>query len=283
MSKLIYAQLRRLYRSWLFWAVWAAVAVIQTYLCIANRHLEDFYEWLLFNFTPYQCFISAGFCGLFIGTEHADGAMRNKLVVGHTRAAIYGANFVACALACVTFEATAHAITSLLGPLLIGTLGDPLTPLFFIACSLLVNIAFVALFTALSMVNSNKAGGVIVAFATAFALIFVTAQISDRLEEPETRQSGAVVVAEDGKLMIDPANVEDNPLYLPEGPARDALQFLCDFLPAGQTVALADFYGRYIRNIPSVAGHWYWPVCSVLFTLLATGAGVAAYKRKDLK
>ena len=283
MSKLIYAQLRRLCKSWLFWAVWAAVAAIQTYLCVANRHLADFYEWLLFNFTPYQCFISAGFCGLFIGTEHADGAMRNKLVVGHTRAAIYGANLVACALACVTFEATAHVITCTLGPALIGTLGDPLTPLFFIACSLLVNVAFVALFTALSMINSNKAGGVIVAFATAFALIFVTAQISDRLEEPETRQSSAVVVAEDGKLMIDPANVEDNPLYLPEGPARDALQFFCDFLPAGQTVALADFYGRYTRNIPRVAEHWYWPICSLLFAVCATGVGVALYKRKDLK
>ena len=285
MSKLIHAQLRRLFKVKLFWVIWAAVALIQTYLCVENRDLEDYFEWLLFNFTPYQCFISAGFCGLFIGTEHSDGAMRNKLIVGGTRAAVYGANLIVCALACVLFEATSYVIVCTLGPLLYGTLGDPLTPAFFILCSQLVNVAFVALFTALSMVNSNKAGGVIVAFAMAFALIFVTAQISDRLDEPEQLQNGPIVVTEDGVIMVDPSTRElyDNPLYVPEGPARDALQFFCDFLPAGQTVALANFYGRYYRVVPLISEHWHWPICSLLFALCVTGVGLAVYKRKDIK
>ena len=44
--------------------------------------------------------LASVFCSLFIGTEYSDGTIRNKVVVGQKRSAIYLSNLITWAWAC---------------------------------------------------------------------------------------------------------------------------------------------------------------------------------------
>ena len=283
MIKLVYAQLRRLKRSGLFWLALVGIAAISAYRCADNVQNADYFEWMLFEMSPYFSFLYAGFIGLFVGTEYSDGAMRNKLAVGHTRAAVYGANLFVSTLVSILFQVVMFAIIWAVGPLTMQTQLPAFTFAYYMLCGLLVCMAFAAVFTAVAMLCSNKAGATVLAFVVAFGLFFVSAQINDRLSEPETIQNGPIVFTEDGKIMIDPSEVYDNPLYIPEGPVRDALGTINSVLPSGQAVDLGLLYSKWRETTTTPADHWYWPLCSILFTVVVSAAGLAVYKRKDIK
>ena len=283
MGKLICAELLRLRKNRLFWALLAVIAAACTYACLMNRNPAPYYEWMVFEITSVLSFVGAAFVGLFNGTEYSDGTMRNKLVVGHTRMAIYGANLCVNAVACVAFQGTVFAVMGTLGPLFIGTLGQPVEIAFYMLCSLLVMAAFAALYTAIAMVSGRKAGAIVAAFGIAFALILISSGIWDRLAEPETLQNGPVVVHEDGTIGIDVTEISENPLYVPEGVVRDALTVINSSLPSGQMIALADLILLTRSPELDLAQHWYWPLGSTAFTLLVTAVGLTLFSRKDIK
>lgn len=283
MNKLIHATLLRLKKNWIFWVILDVLAICGILACAAKRSGGYQIEWVLFEMTPYMCFIAAGFIGLFVGTEYSDGTMRNKLAVGHTRTAVYGANLFVSTLVSILFQVVMFAIIWAVGPLTMQTQLPAFTFAYYMLCGLLVCMAFAAVFTAVAMLCSNKAGATVLAFVVAFALFFVSAQINDRLSEPETIQNGPIVLTEDGKIMIDPSEVIDNPLYIPEGPVRDALGTINSVLPSGQAVDLGLLYSKWRETTTTPADHWHWPLCSILFTVLVSAAGLAVYKRKDIK
>lgn len=109
---LLKANFSRLWRSASFWvavAVMAGVSVVE--LCVmlnARRQgipvpLENRYA----IFALMSGVVLSAFCSLFIGAEYSDGAIRNKISVGHSRAAVYLANLTVCAaagvLACLAY------------------------------------------------------------------------------------------------------------------------------------------------------------------------------------
>ena len=285
MSKLIYAGLMRLRRSWLFWLALVGIAAVSVYRCANDVHNAGYFEWMLFDDTVYFCFLYAAFIGLFVGTEYSDGTMRNKLAVGHTRAAVYGANLTVSALACVSFQLVMCAVMWIVGPVNIGMLDQPGVTVFYMLCALLVNVAFAAAFTAISMNCANKAGATVLAIGVAFLMFFVSAQIDDLLDQSEMTQVGPTIIEmmEDGSLRMEPPETKENPNYIPEGPLRDALSTINAFLPVGQTIGMMELYSLWRGVWPETIEHWYWPILSLLFAAAATAGGLAVYKRKDIK
>ena len=78
--------------------------------------IENYFsERFAFGQTVAVSIISAIFIGLFIGTEYSNGTMRNKLVIGHSRGAIYFSNLAVCIAAALLIHIVYVATTLVVG------------------------------------------------------------------------------------------------------------------------------------------------------------------------
>lgn len=234
-----------------------------------------------FEFMPFMGLAAAILTSLFIGSEYSDGTIRNKLVVGHSRMRIYLANLIVCSIACVlislAYIAGVFAVSSAKsGELLAGT-GIVVMCLI---CSLLVSVAFTSIMTMLAILNSNKAGNVVVSILLSLILLVSSSFVYQRLAEPEIYDN-YVSVNEAGI----PTHVEQlpNPQYI-DGTPRAVLEILNDLLPSGQAMQLADaFDAGGITNKDIETLPYRWLGHSILVIAFTSGFGIILFRKKEIR
>ena len=235
----------------------------------------------VFEFAPFMGLVAAVFISLFVGSEYSDGTIRNKLVVGHSRMQIYLANLIVCSIACVLISLAYAA-----GIIMVGSSkgGELLTETSIVSmcliCSVLVSIAFASIMTMLAMLNTNKAGNVVVSMILALVLLVSSSYIYQRLGEPEMYDN-YVSVNEVGV----PTQVEQlpNPLYI-DGTSRTVLEVVNDLFPSGQAMQLADaFDSEGITNKGIENDPYQWIGYSLLVILLTSGMGIALFRKKEIR
>lgn len=229
-----------------------------------ERSLDDYF----FVMAPYMGAIYAIFISLFLGTEHSDGTIRNKIIIGHTRTDIFLANYFCCLFSCLTI-AVVWLLACTPGIFTIGmfkmSIGELLAYFFVIVGFTMV---YCALFTGLNMINTNKAITIVLTLVIWVALIFFASGINDRLAE-EPMLGGTAFI--DGKFVT--VAPTPNPLYL-SGIVRMIFECILDALPSGQAI---------LMNKAAIS----YPLRQILFSVLLTGVfisiGIAIFRKKDLK
>ena len=277
MRNLLSAGFARLWRSKVFWlscALLAAATISAVWTRYTDRVEYTYSSNLDTAFQYYVLFIVFLIpivCTLFIGTDYADGTIRNKVVCGHSKVSVYLSNLILCSVGSLIM-CTAGMVPGLaLGlPLLGGfDMGPARAVLFFIGVYTL-SLVWTALFTFLAMVVSSRTITAAAAMLISLALLSAGAYLEGRLEAGPTFPGFTVIV--DGEVQ----EREDfpNPNYLPEGPVRDAFQFLSDFTPGGQTLQHVTQRAKHPEVLIAYDG--------VLF-ILCTVAGLLLFRRKDIK
>ena len=231
-----------------------------------------FSERLALGQTVAVSVIAAIFIGLFIGTEYSNGTMRNKLVIGHSRIAIYFANLAVCIAAAILIHVVYVAATILGGLIMFGnffTQIDALIKLF--ALSLIVVTAFAAMLLPLSTLIPSKSAGVTTVIMTSFVLLMLAIIINSGLNEPEIYEAYTIIDAS-GEEISEPET--KNPFYV-SGVQRKVYEALYDIVPTCQAarIQLDD-----MPENPAVIPLW-----SSAVIVLTTSAGVLLFRRKDLK
>ena len=280
MRKLLSANSSRLWRSKIFWVLEAvcfgAGAFVYTLVAINTRNLGQ--GWLEYNAHAYFylsilfiAVVIAIFDCFYIGTEHSDGTLRNKLVVGHSRAEIYLSYFLTAAVAALLFAAA-----YLLAVLIVGL---PFSGSTVITCVelqpwrivnfVLVIIEYTALFVLLSMLDSNKARNVVISLLVAASVILIGMMLYGRYSQPEFVNH--VVVLPDGGIELKQGAA--NSKYL-SGTIRTVVEWLTLIMPSGSVMLSLD------RNL---GFDWRNPVLSVILIVVLTAIGAWLFKKKDIK
>ena len=277
MRNLLSAGFARLWRSWTLWlscAFLAAATIISIWTRYSDRVQYGYSSSLDTAFLYYVLFIAFLIpivCTLFIGTDYADGTVRNKIVCGHGRSSVYLSNLILCSTESLIMCTAAVAPGLAMGlPLLGGFAMGPTRAVLFFASVYALSLAWTALFTFLNMLVSSRTITAAVAMLLSLALLMAGTYLEGRLEAAPTIQGYHLTV--NGEIVE--AEESPNPAYVPEGPVRNALQLLSDFTPGGQT----------LQHVNQRAEH---PEVLIAYDAavfaLATAAGLFLFKRKDLR
>lgn len=274
MTKLLSANFFRLKRNKYFWGclilMFAAGAFfpVMRYADMLNSGTVNNLDNGFFACALFIGILASVFCSLFIGTEYSDGAIRNKVVVGQKRPALYLSNLITCAAAGIAMCLAFFLPYLCLGiPLLGFFAADVKIIIIFALAVFTLSISFTAIFTMIAMLNQNKAVVAVTCILSAFLLLGAGAYINARLNEPETYPSYNISGGGPDSTAI------ENPNYL-EGTKREIYQFLYDFFPGGQAVQCSTMESVHPRTLPIYSG---------VIVILTTGLGLFFFQRKDLK
>lgn len=281
MSKLLRSDFRRLFRSKLFYLCLAPTAVVMMFALFNNLHylevmenLELPIDNLLFMGTTVIGFPIAIFTSFFVGTEYSDGTMRNKVLVGNSRPAIYLSHFITTSVASLAMLVIGTALVLFLGVFWMGGfVTSPAILIPQILCCLISVVALNSIIVALAMLIPHKAICAVVCLVLAIVMINIVAPfLWDRLEAAEPMTPEMTYTDTDGVVHVVPEAV--NPQY-PTGAKRVIMQLCYDTLPTAQMYQYS--YEELPKNIE------LFPLYSVLLIGIFSTAGVCIYKRRDLK
>lgn len=219
----------------------------------------------------YLIIVMAVFIGIFVGTEYANGTIRNKLTAGHTRSSVYLSKFIVCAVADSMMHIIYILVVMILGNLLIG--GTTMMATKILSLGLVGTIAVIALTALLVFISlsiQSMAVGAIGCLMVIFILICSAVTIESRLEEPEYYET-VCSYNEKGEKTVEA--IEKNYHYL-TGTKRKVYEFLNHFLPSSQLYHIA-------VNIPDNLSLSL--LYDGIFIFVTTGAGTVIFWKKNLK
>jgi hypothetical protein len=287
MNRLLQAGFARLWKDTFFWIaavfmmIFGAFRPTATYFEMKKYGYYETMENTLFMYVVFMAILVPVFVSLFIGTEYNDGTIRNKLIIGHSRTAIYLSNLIVSVSAGLLICAAYLIIDLPVGFWLLGffQVDDPMIILKFTGCSFVLCLAISSLCTLASMLRQSRAIASVICILGMFFLLTVAIYIQSSLIHPEYYmdygdywEGVSTPDTEDWDESTEPTLIR-NPNYI-GGNKRKLYQFLQDFLPGGQTITLSVF---------DTADLGKMSLYSAIITAVSTGAGIYFFRKKDIK
>lgn len=276
MSKLLSANMNRLFKSKVFWLTAATMLALTSFAmimsCSSNIRIgvESHFEDEYFSTLPHFGLYISVFTTFFIGTEYSDFTIRNKIIVGNNRFEIFFANLITCVAAAGIFFVV-WAVSGCVGIAYFGieniAFGVCLSKL---AVGLFTVISVTAILSVLAQLISSKSIGAIAAVFTAFALLLAGSFFYNSLTEPPTTFSYVMISAENG---VEFGDEVPNPAYV-GGAMRTVYEIMLRVIPMGQQILLADEP----LEQPAVM-----IAISVAVTIIVSVIGYLLFRKKDLR
>ncbi len=274
MIRLLNAGFTRLRKNKAFWlltifSIGLALFMIYTQYSDMKKYEEVIeVEQLMLNYATIIGIVIAIFTSLFLGVEYSDGAIRNKISIGHKRINIYLSNLAITSITSLFSYVLFMIIIAIIGiPLFGGVTMSMLVLLKLIGCIFVMILTYSSIFTFLAMIISNKTITSITSIMLAFGLIMAALVCFRIIDTQEYIQAGSLV---DGEMKFEEVK---NPKY-PSEEKKKICQTLLDINPAGQGFQLA---GRSVPNLKVL------PLYSLGILVIFTGSGLVLFKKKELK
>ena len=260
MRKLLAADFYLLRRSAAFWLALCFMAASTTVLVIATYNMLTEYgydpgqytiEATMFCMLPGIGIINAIWLHLLIGSDYDQGTIRNKLICGHTRRAIFFSHWLVACTGALVILLVSLGLGFCLSWYFFRSFMLSTTDLALAALScMLLTIAYATINVALAMNISRKSSsvvcGMIVMLGLSTFASFLEVELSSILVSGWT-----------------PVTLKDH-----------LILFLYDLLPSGQCSQINAMMFDHLTR---------WPLYSLILIVIVTAIGVLLFRRKDIK
>ncbi len=284
MSKLLRADFTRLMKTKIFWICIAVMAGYAPVLAVCiyegmkrSGGAAGFDQYFfsacgLTGYIPIAGLLMAAFCSVFIGSDFSDGTIRNKLVSGCSRNAIYLSHLITCAAAGICMLAAYWLPALAAGMPFLGTFRMEGWIVFrMILAGILAIAAYAAVFTMMGMMIQNKTTTAILSLIGVIFVMFTVLFLISRINEPEFIDQVIYDINQIGSP--ESALTVPNPNYLTPA-QRAAAQFVVDLLPTGQSLQIGS---AQVRNL------WRLPLYALGVIAVTGFSGICVFRKKDLK
>lgn len=270
MIRLLRANFSRVWKPKALWICMAGTLALELVNCISTINSND--DWwahtsdLFLENSTNPLLFAVIFGAVFIGTEFSDGAVRGKLIVGHTRTQIYLANLAAVSAGYLTIYLVQWIpviVMSCFGTEFGMTANEFAFKVIIAVCAYLAAAGF---FTFLATLIAKKSTGIAVSVISLYVLTYIGFGISGALYEPEY-----FIDTEAGENGIEQTVPNKN--YV-SGTKRRILETINDIHPMGQLMQMEE---RSLHN-PNIM-----PLYSLGVLAITTSAGVIVFRKKGLK
>ncbi|MCH5203646.1 MAG: ABC transporter permease [Oscillospiraceae bacterium] len=290
MSKLLRGDFVRLFKSKIFWLgviVMFGVAVMMVYGVWSNKQelLQAFPDsdpevppdrTLLEGVMIYVGIIVSVIVGIFVGADYRCGTIRNKHVMGHSRATMYFSNLIICFTAALIMHITYIAV--IVGASAVGitdefwmSAEDILVNTLVSACSVLAMTSVILL---LCMLVSSRTASTVIAIILSIVSILAAQRVHGMLYDDLFVQ----VIEPDGTTSYEKACPDDDP-----STKRKILRFVFDYFPENQLYQLQNGMPGQTSDGPLEPNKKVFPLYSLSLIAISTTAGVLVFRKKDLK
>ena len=271
MSRIFFAELRRLLHFRLYYIECAAVVLFSMFY--AKPPVIDSFLFIIMLVIGA---FSAICVSQFIGMEYSCGTIRNKLATGHARTEIYLAQLVLHVLAAVIWFHISILTIVIAGAIFDWTYYFPVQILFvyYLACICTI-ICITAISVFVSMQSSSNLASLVILLVLYFGLSMLGSNFYSALREQEMR------VTEASQTRNYP---DEN--YTDAG-TRRGFEYMVLINPYGQTVyesmPVFESYGEYIpmqileNPFPKIF------LFSAVESLGITAVGIYVFKKKEIK
>ncbi len=288
MIKLLRAGIFRLRKESIFWLFLLATILIAVCRILISSHDIPLDKVLYDNITYIGLFI-AMFVSIFVGKEHSEGIIRNKIIVGHSRISIYLSNLIISIIVSVLCELIYMTIMFLIGSYIYKPLQMPISQLLIIILnSILIIITYCSIYNLISMKCSEITVSVVICVVI-FAIMFVAEiLIGETANKPKYITSASW---DNGVRII--LSQEPNPNY-PGDNIVNLAKNINLLLPQGQANLITNSKLMTSEEISeqlytkeeieeSIKSLYQMPIYSIILISVINISGLYLFSKKELK
>lgn len=258
MRKLLRADFYRMYYSKRVWLCVATMIMAAIFFIIMQYSAMDYvvsFSRVIFLPMTFYGIAIAALISFFVGDDFGDGVIRNKIVAGRSRSAIYMSNLICTWSACALVYTVTVVITVGIGINLFENNVSLADFLKYFILGLFTGIAFGSIFGMLSMLNCNKVTSVMICMGLAFGMLFLCLHTNQILLQ-EQYKNGVL-----------------NP-HFADGIKRIVYEMLHDINPFGQVAQLSAM---------TCLNASRWICVDVLWMIVSMGLGIVLFHGKDIR
>ena len=258
MTRLLGADTVRMYHSKCFWMCLGGMLIMAVGFLIMQGTAMDYtvpLSRVIFLPMSFYGVAAAALISMFVGEDFSDGFIRNKLIAGRSRKAVFLSTLIVCWTSCVILYLSTTVFTYLAGRFFFEADILFLDFVRHLLLGILTCLAYGSIFCTVSTLVGNKASAVLICMGLAFLMLFSSLHTNQVMVQAEYKN---------GML---------NPHYV-RGSLKAAYALLHDLNPTGQAAQLSAMH---------IFHSIRWIACDLGWMLAAAVLGTALFQRANIR